>query len=183
MNTDTVTQSVYGEQIYKETKDSHTLSILVDNEPGVLAKVIGLFSGRGYNIESLTVAETDHDKSLSRITVVCRGTPMVVEQIKNQLGRIIPVHKVSDLTIQGPHVERELALVKVAGHKEQRIEAIRTAEIFRAGVVDSCTDSFTFEITGRAEKVDAFIDLMRPIGLLEVSRTGAAALSRGKELS
>ncbi len=182
MNTE-ATQSVYGEQIYKESKDSHTLSILVDNEPGVLAKVIGLFSGRGYNIESLTVAETDHDKNLSRITIVCTGTPMVVEQIKNQLGRIIPVHKVSDLTIKGPHVERELALVKVAGRNEDRIEAIRTAEIFRAGVVDSTTDSFTFEITGRSDKIDAFIKLMRPLGLVEISRTGVAALSRGKEKS
>lgn len=172
--------SVYGEQIYKEKKDSHTLSIIVNNEPGVLARVIGLFSGRGYNIESLTVAETDHDKSLSRITIVAPGTPMVVEQIKNQLGRLVPIHSVNDLSLEGPHVERELGLVKVEGINEQRIEALRIAEIFRANVVDSTIDSFVFEITGRYDKIDAFIDLMKPLGLSEVSRTGAAALARGK---
>ena len=171
--------SVYGDQIYREKDDSHTLSVIVDNEPGVLARVIGLFSGRGYNIESLTVAETDHDKSLSRITVVSSGTPMVIEQIKNQLGRMVPVHRVSDLTLEGPHVERELALVKVEGVNEHRIEALRIAEIFRADVVDSTINSFVFEITGKYDKIDAFIDLMKPLGLSEVSRTGAAALARG----
>jgi acetolactate synthase-1/3 small subunit len=164
---------------HAEQTERHTLAILVDNEAGVLARVIGLFSGRGYNIESLTVAEVDHLGHLSRITVVTTGTPSVIEQIKAQIGRIVPVHTVQDLTVDGPSVERELALFKVAGQGEKRIEALRLAEIFRANVVDSTLDSFVFEITGTPEKVDAFADLMRPLGLLEVARTGVAGLSRG----
>ncbi|MAY66180.1 MAG: acetolactate synthase small subunit [Rhodospirillaceae bacterium] len=159
----------------------HTIAVLVDNEPGVLARVIGLFSGRGYNIESLTVAETDHAKSLSRITVVTSGTPMIIEQIKAQLGRLVPVHKVADLTQDGPHVERELALVKVVGKGEKRVESLRIADIFRARAVDSSNNSFVFEIVGAASKIDAFIELMQPLGLSEVSRTGAAAISRGNK--
>ncbi len=174
------TQSVYGTGPEQSAIERHTLSIVVDNEPGVLARVIGLFSGRGYNIDSLTVAEINHKKHLSRITIVCSGTPMVIEQIKNQLGRLIPVRKVSDLTIEGPFVERELALIKVAGLNEKRIEALRVADIFRARVVDSTLESFVFELTGTAEKIDAFIALMVPLGLVDVSRTGAAAISRGK---
>jgi acetolactate synthase I/III small subunit len=162
-----------------EVIESHTLAILVDNEAGVLARVIGLFSGRGYNIESLTVAEVDHEGHLSRITVVTRGTPVIIEQIKAQLGRIIPVHEVHDLTVEGPSVERELALFKVAGKGDKRIEALRLAEIFRANVVDSTLESFVFEMTGTSEKIDAFADLMRPLGLVEMARTGVAALSRG----
>jgi acetolactate synthase-1/3 small subunit len=159
--------------------ESHTLAILVDNESGVLARVIGLFSGRGYNIESLTVAEVDHARHMSRITVVTTGTPGVIEQIKAQLARIVPVHEVHDLTVEGPSVQRELALVKVAGKGEARIEALRLAEIFRANVVDSTLQSFVFEMTGTSEKIDAFADLMRPLGLVEIARTGVAALSRG----
>lgn len=159
----------------------HTIAVLVDNEPGVLARVIGLFSGRGYNIESLTVAETDHVKGLSRITVVTSGTPMIIEQIKAQLGRLVPVHKVADLTLEGAHVERELALVKVVGKGEKRVESLRIADIFRARAVDSSNNSFVFEIVGAASKIDAFIDLMQPLGLAEVSRTGAAAISRGNK--
>ncbi len=173
-------KSVYGTGPEETPIASHTLAVLVDNEPGVLARVIGLFSGRGYNIESLTVAETDDAKNLSRITIVCSGTRMVIEQIKNQLGRLVPVHKVSDLTIEGPFVDRELALVKVAGKNDKRIEALRIAEIFRAGVVDSTLESFVFEITGSSSKINAFIDLMTPLGLVDVSRTGAAAIARGK---
>ncbi|MDP7142912.1 MAG: acetolactate synthase small subunit [Alphaproteobacteria bacterium] len=172
--------SVYGEAPEGKDIARHTLSVIVDNEPGVLARVIGLFSGRGYNIESLTVAEVDHDEHLSRITIVCTGTEMVVEQIKNQLGRLVPVRKVSDLTIEGPHLERELALVKVTGQNEKRIEALRVAEIFRVHVVDSTLESFVFEVTGTTGKIDAFIDLMRPLGLKDVSRTGVAAIKRGK---
>ena len=157
----------------------HTIAVLVDNEPGVLARVIGLFSGRGYNIESLTVAETDHAKKVSRITVVTSGTPMIIEQIKAQLGRLVPVHKVADLTMDGPHVERELALVKVVSKGEKRVEALRIADIFRARAVDSSNNSFVFEIVGAAGKIDAFIELMVPLGLKEVSRTGAVAISRG----
>ena len=162
-----------------QTIESHTLAVLVDNEAGVLARVIGLFSGRGYNIDSLTVAEVDHKGHRSRITVVTRGTPSVIEQIKAQLGRLVPVHDVHDLTVEGPSVERELALFKVAGTGEKRIEALRLAEIFRANVVDSTLESFVFEITGTPEKIDAFADLMRPLGLADVARTGVAALSRG----
>jgi len=162
-----------------EVIENHTLAILVDNEAGVLARVIGLFSGRGYNIESLTVAEVDHEGHLSRITIVTRGTPAVIEQIKAQLGRIVPVHEVHDLTVEGPSVERELALFKVTGQGDKRIEALRLAEIFRANVVDSTLESFVFEMTGTSEKIDAFADLMRPLGLIEMARTGVAALSRG----
>jgi len=166
---------------YEKGLERHTLAVVVDNEAGVLARVIGLFSGRGYNIESLTVAETDHDGHRSRITVVTIGTPEVIEQIKAQLGRIVPVHEVHDLTVEGASVERELALFKVAGTGNDRIEALRLAEIFRANVVDSTLASFVFEITGTSEKIDAFADLMRPLGLQEMARTGVAALSRGVE--
>ncbi|MTH64429.1 acetolactate synthase small subunit [Paracoccus shanxieyensis] len=159
--------------------ESHTLAILVENEPGVLARVIGLFSGRGYNIDSLTVAEVDHLGHRSRITIVTRGTPAVIEQIKAQLGRIVPVHEVHDLTVEGPNVGRELGLFKVGGKGDKRVEALRIAEIFRANVVDSTLESFVFEITGTPEKLDAFADLMRPLGLSDMARTGVAALARG----
>lgn len=157
----------------------HTIAVLVDNEPGVLARVIGLFSGRGYNIESLTVAETDGERGLSRITVVTTGTEMIIEQIKAQLARLVPVHGVRDLTQEGPFVERELALIKVAATGERRVESLRIADIFRARVIDATNESFVFEMTGSAEKLDAFVKLMAPLGLLEVSRTGAVAISRG----
>ena len=165
---------------FSDVTERHTLAVVVDNEPGVLARVIGLFSGRGYNIESLTVAEVDHTGHQSRITIVTTGKPQVIEQIKAQLGRIVPVHDVHDLTVEGPSVERELGLFKVAGEGDKRVEAMRLAEIFRANVVDTTLDSFVFEITGAPEKIDAFADLMRPLGLQEVARTGVAALSRGK---
>ncbi len=161
--------------------ETHTLAVIVDNEAGVLARVIGLFSGRGYNIESLTVAETDHEGHLSRITVVTTGTPLVIEQIKAQLGRLVPVHEVHDLTVEGPSVERELAMIKVTGSGDKRVEAMRLADIFRANVVDSTLESFVFEITGTSEKVDAFIDLMRPLGLSDIARTGVAAMARGQK--
>lgn len=175
-------KSVYGPGPKEAAAESHTLAILVNNEPGVLARVIGLFSGRGYNIESLTVAETDHAAHLSRITIVCKGTPQVIEQIKSQLGRLVPVLKVSDLTIEAPFVSRELALVKVVCKGEKRIEALRIADIFRARAVDSTLESFVFELTGAADKINAFIELMRPLGLADVSRTGVAAISRGKDV-
>lgn len=164
---------------FSDVIERHTLAVLVENEPGVLARVIGLFSGRGYNIDSLTVAEVDHTGHLSRITIVTSGTPQVIEQIKAQLGRIVSVHDVHDLTVEGASVERELAMFKVAGKGEHRVEALRLADIFRANVVDSTLESFVFEITGAPEKIDAFADLMRPLGLTEVARTGVAALSRG----
>lgn len=164
---------------FSDVEERHTLAVLVENEPGVLARVIGLFSGRGYNIDSLTVAEVDHTGHLSRITIVTTGTPQVIEQIKAQLGRIVPVYKVNDLTVEGPSVERELAMFKVAGSGDKRVEALRLADIFRANVVDSTLNSFVFEITGAPEKIDAFADLMRPLGLVDVARTGVAALSRG----
>ena len=165
----------------KEKIERHTLSVLVDNEPGVLARVIGLFSGRGYNIESLTVSETEHEKHLSRITIVTRGTPMVVEQIKHQLERLVPVHRVVDLTVSGPAIERELAMVKVRGTGDERVEALRLADAFRARVIDASSESFVFEITGKSDKIDQFVDLMIPLGLVEVSRTGIVAISRGPE--
>ena len=158
---------------------SRTLSVLVDNEPGVLARVIGLFSGRGYNIDSLTVTETEHEKHLSRITIVTRGTPDVIEQIKHQLGRLVPVHRVRDLTLESDSLERELALIKVTGKGEKRIEALRLAEIFRASVIDASIEHFVFEITGRTSKIEQFIQIMTELGLVEVSRTGIAAIGRG----
>ena len=159
--------------------ESHTLSVVVDNEPGVLARVIGLFSGRGYNIDSLTVSETEHAKHLSRITVVTTGTPMVLAQIKNQLARLVPVHSVTDLTLGGRPLERELALVKVAGKGEKRVEALRLADVYKADVVDATTEHFVFQITGGSAKVGEFISILGPLGLIEVCRTGVAALSRG----
>jgi len=161
--------------------ETHTLSVLVDNEPGVLARVIGLFSGRGYNIESLTVSETEHRQHLSLITIVTTGTPMVIEQIKNQLDRLVPVHHVVDMTTVGNAIERELAMVKVKGKGENRVEALRLADAFRARVIDATTESFVFEITGASEKIEQFISLMLPLGLVEVARTGIAAIMRGPE--
>ena len=157
----------------------HTIAVMVDNEAGVLARVIGLFSGRGYNIESLVVAEVDTEERLSRITLVTYGTPMVIDQIKAQLERLVPVHKVMDLTVEGPSVERELALIKVRGVGDKRVESLRIADIFRASVVDSTAESFVFEMTGSTDKLDAFIELMKPLGLVDVSRTGVVAISRG----
>ena len=173
--------SAYFMEEQKAPNESHTLSVLVQNEPGVLARVIGLFSGRGYNIESLTVSETESQKHLSRITIVTTGTPMVIEQIKHQLDRMVPVYRVVDMTLTGHSVERELGMLKVRGTGEHRIEALRLAEAFRARVIDATTESFVFEITGNSSKINQFIDLMRPLGLVEVSRTGVAAIGRGAE--
>ncbi|GHA15661.1 acetolactate synthase small subunit [Devosia pacifica] len=169
--------------ITKETDapERHTLSVLVDNEPGLLARVVGLFSARGFNIESLTVSETEHDKGLSRITVVVVATPKVLVQIKLQLERLVPVHKVHDLTAEGASLERELALIKVGGSGEHRAETLRLADAFRANIVDATTESFVFEVTGKPSKIDSFISLMVPLGLIEVVRTGVAAISRGPE--
>jgi len=164
-----------------QTVEQHTLSVLVDNEPGVLARVIGLFSGRGYNIDSLTVSETEHENHLSRITIVTTGTPMVIQQIRNQLERLVPVHRVIDLTAGGRPIERELALVKVAGKGEHRVEALRLADAFRAQVIDATTEHFVFEITGRISKIQQFIAILQPLGLVEVARTGVAAIQRGPE--
>jgi acetolactate synthase I/III small subunit len=163
------------------TASSHTISVLVDNEPGILARVVGLFTGRGYNIESLTVAETNAAEKLSRITIVTAGTPMVIEQIKAQLDRLVPVHKVHDLTMEGPHIERELALIKVKSIGEKRVEALRLADVFRAKVIDAKNDSFVFEVTGNTDKVDTFIELMGNLGLVDVGRTGIVAMTRGGE--
>ena len=164
---------------FSDVQEQHTIAVLVENEPGVLARVIGLFSGRGYNIDSLTVAEVDHTGRLSRVTIVTTGTPQVIEQIKAQLGRIVSVRDVHDLTVEGSSVERELAIIKVIGEGDKRVEALRLADIFRANVVDSTLNSFIFEITGAPDKIDAFADLMRPLGLAEIARTGVAALLRG----
>jgi acetolactate synthase-1/3 small subunit len=166
-------------RLQNEPIKRHVMAVLVDNEAGVLARVIGLFSGRGYNIDSLTVAEVDTLGHTSRITIVTSGPAMIIEQIKAQLERLVPVHKVVDLTSQGPHVEREMALVKVASTGDKRVEALRLAEAFRARVVDTTLESFVFELTGSPEKLDAFADLMRPLGLVDVCRTGVIALARG----
>ena len=173
--------SAYFLEDNKDPIEKHTLSIVVDNEPGVLARVIGLFSGRGYNIESLTVSETEHEAHVSRITIVTSGTAEVLVQIKAQLERMVPVHSVADLTVIGEAIERELALIKVAGEGEHRMEALRLADAFRARVVDVTQNSFVFEITGKSRKVEQFISLMQPIGLTEVVRTGVTAISRGPE--
>ena len=161
------------------TMRSATISVLVENEAGVLARVVGLFSGRCYNIESLTVAPVEDGRNRSRINIVTSGTAMVIEQIKAQLDRLVPVHRVADLTQQGPHLAREMALIKVVGRGNDRAEALRLADAFRARVVDATVESFVFEMTGSSDKLDAFVELMRPLGLAEVSRTGVAALARG----
>ncbi len=166
--------------IPQEKVERHTLAVVVDNEPGILARIAGLFTARGYNIESLTVSEISEDKAISRITIVTSASPPVLEQIVAQLDRLVPVHKVTDLTAAGAHVERELALIKVAGTGDHRIEALRLADVYRARVVDATTSSFVFEVTGGREKIDKFIELMREVGLIEVARTGIVAISRGK---
>ena len=159
--------------------ERHTIACIVDNEFGVLARVVGLFSGRGYNIESLTVAVVDVEREISRITLVASGTPMIIEQIKAQLGRLVPVHKVIDLTDEGPHVERELALVRVEATGEERAEIRRIADVFGARAVDSTNEFFVFEITDTTDKLDAFINLMQPLGLIEVARTGVVGIGNG----
>ena len=164
-----------------EPAERHTLSMLVDNEPGVLARIVGLFSGRGYNIDSLTVSEVSHKSHLSRITIVTTGAPGIIEQIKSQLDRLVPVHRVVDLTVTGRAVERELALIKVRGKGEIRQEALLIADSFRARTVDTTLESFVFEITGKPEKIDQFVSLLEPLGLVEVSRTGVAAIGRGPD--
>lgn len=171
--------SAYFMEDRHERVERHTLSVVVDNEPGVLARVIGLFSGRGYNIDSLTVSETEHARHLSRITVVTTGTSMVLAQIRSQLERMVPVHSVTDLTAEGQPIERELALVKVAGKGDVRVEALRLADAFKATVVDATVEHFIFEVTGRTTKIEQFIAIMAPLGLVEVCRTGIAALNRG----
>jgi len=165
--------------IVEQTMRSATISVLVENESGVLARVIGLFSGRGYNIDSLTVAPVEDDRRKSRITIVTTGTELVIQQIKAQLDRLVPVYRVSDLSAEGPHIARELALIKVIGTGDKRLETLRLADAFRARVIDATTESFVFELTGATDKLDAFLDLMRPLGLAEVSRTGVAAIARG----
>jgi acetolactate synthase I/III small subunit len=175
------TQSHYPDPVVDQAVVQRTLSVLVDNEPGVLSRIAGLFSGRGYNIDSLTVTETEHAKHLSRFTIVTKGTSAVIEQIKHQLERMVPVHRVIDLTIEGESLERELALIKVAGKGQNRIEALRLAEIFRAEVIDASIEHFVFQLTGRSVDIERFIGIMTELGLVEVSRTGIAAISRGPQ--
>jgi acetolactate synthase I/III small subunit len=177
----TTTTSHYPASTKTEQVETRTLCVLVDNEPGVLARVIGLFAGRGYNIDSLTVSETEHEKHLSRITIVTRGTPMVLEQIKNQLDRLVPVHRVVDLTTGSPAISRELAMVKVRGTGNARAQAKQLAESFQARVIDDTAESLVFEVTGETEQIESFIGKMLPLGLVEVSRTGVVAIARGAE--
>ncbi|MEE4200142.1 acetolactate synthase small subunit [Erythrobacter sp.] len=166
-------------KIQSAQTERHVLAVTVDNEPGILAKITGLFTARGYNIDSLTVADISDDHAVSRITVVTNGPPQVIDQIEAQLERLVPVHKVIDLTAAGPHVERELALIKVAGRGEPRVEALRIAELFRAKVIDTTTESFVFELTGPPDKIDSFIALMRELGLVSVGRSGVVGMMRG----
>jgi len=168
-------------KIKHEAEERHVLTVLVDNESGILAKIAGLFTSRGYNIDSLTVADITDNHSVSRITIVTNGPPAQIDQIEAQLERLVPVHKVVDLTQVGPHVERELALVKVVGTGEKRVEALRLADIFRARPVDTTTESFIFEITGPPDKIDTFVSLMRELGLVEVGRTGIVGMIRGAQ--
>ena len=182
MNAPVIPPSPYSSALGKAaSSERHTLSVLVDNEPGVLARVVGLFSGRGYNIESLTVAEVAHGEHLSRITIVTSGPPEAIEQISHQLERIVPIHKVTDLTVRGRSIERELAMIKVRGKGDHRTEAMRLAEAFKAKIIDATIESFVFELTGAPAKIDDFVELMRPLGLVEMSRTGVAAITRGAE--
>ena len=173
--------SVYQNNEVKEEETSRTLSLIVDNQPGTLARVIGLFSGRGYNIESLNVTEVDQKRNLSRISLVTSGTSMTIEQIKSQLLRIVPVRIVRDLTLEGPFIKSELALVKLVVEGANRVEALRIAGTFRARTLDVTLSSFIFELTGKPTKLDAFIDLMRSLGDTEISRTGVSAISRGNK--
>ncbi|WP_370188477.1 acetolactate synthase small subunit [Qipengyuania sp.] len=166
-------------KIAQQASERHVLNVIVDNEPGILAKITGMFTARGYNIDSLTVADISEDHAISRITIVTKGPEPVIDQIRAQLERLVPVHKVIDLTEEGAHVERELALVKVAGKGDNRVEALRIAELFRANVVDTTTQSFVFELTGAPEKIDSFIALMRELGLVEVGRSGIVGMMRG----
>lgn len=166
-------------KIAQQAAERHVLNVIVDNEAGILAKIAGLFTARGYNIDSLTVADISEDHAISRITIVTRGPEPVIDQIRAQLERLVPVHKVIDLTEEGAHVERELALVKVAGKGDNRVEALRIAELFRANVVDTTTQSFVFELTGSPDKIDSFIALMRELGLVEVGRSGIVGMMRG----
>lgn len=168
-------------KIKHEASERHVLTVTVDNEAGILAKIAGLFTARGYNIDSLTVADITDTHNVSRITIVTHGPPAVIDQIHAQLDRLVPVHKVVDLTEAGPYVERELALIKVAGHGEARVEALRLADVFRAKVVDTTTHSFIFELTGTPDKIDTFIGLMRELGLVEVGRTGIVGMTRGAQ--
>ncbi len=168
-------------KIQSAASERHVLTVTVDNEPGILAKITGLFTARGYNIDSLTVADITEDHAVSRITIVTNGPPEVIDQIEAQLERLVPVHKVTDLTTAGPHVERELALIKVAGKGDARVEALRIAELFRANVVDTTTSSFVFELTGTPEKIDSFITLMHELGLVSVGRSGVVGMIRGPE--
>ncbi len=168
-------------KIQHRESERHVLTVVVDNEPGILAKITGLFTARGYNIDSLTVADISEDHAISRITIVTGGPPQVIDQIMAQLERLVPVYRVTDLTDEGPHVERELALVKVKGTGEHRVEALRIAEVFRASVVDTTTESFVFELTGASDKIDNFVALMRGLGLVEVGRSGVVGMMRGSE--
>lgn len=180
--TDAQPASVYDLAHADQPESRATFAVLVDNEPGVLHRVVGLFAARGYNIDSLTVAETDEKAHTSRITIVTRGTPQVLAQIEAQLQKMVSTRHVQDVTRDPNGIERELALVKVRGSGAERVEALRVSDIFRAKVIDTTHESFVFELTGASSKIDKFVELMRPLGLVEVSRTGVLSLQRGVEV-
>ncbi|HEX3016088.1 MAG TPA: acetolactate synthase small subunit [Desulfobacteria bacterium] len=154
----------------------HTLSVLVDNHPGVLTRVSGLFSRRGYNIESLTVCETENPE-ISRMTIMVKGDDYVIEQVTKQLHKLVVVHKINDITEEAS-VERELALIKVKVRQENRVEILQTSDVFRARVVDMGRNSLTIEATGDREKIDALVKTLRPYGIVELARTGVVAIVR-----
>jgi acetolactate synthase-1/3 small subunit len=179
--TDPQPASVYDLAHAEQAEQLATYAVLVDNEPGVLHRLVGLFAARGYNIESLTVAETDRRAHTSRVTIVTRGTPQVLSQIEAQLQKMVSTRHVQDVTRDPNGLERELALVKVRGTGAERVEALRVSDIFRARVIDTTAESFVFEVTGAPSKIDSFVELMRPLGLIEVSRTGVLSIQRGVE--
>lgn len=163
-------------------EERHIIGILVDNEFGVLSRVIGLFSSRGYNINSLTVSEVDVERNLSRITIATTGTPAVITQILALLDRLVPVHEVRDLTMDSPHIERTLGLVKVITQtSEARSEAQKIADRFGARTIDSTTESFIFELSDTSDNLNHFIDVLTPYGVKEICRTGITAIARGKD--
>ncbi|HRY29238.1 MAG TPA: acetolactate synthase small subunit [Elusimicrobiota bacterium] len=161
-------------------KDRHTLSCLVENKAGVLARVSGLFSARGYNIDSLAVGETEIP-DVSRMTIVVKGDEKILEQVLKQLDKLVDVIKVSDYRAT-PHIERDLALIKVKANKSNRSELMQICDIFRTKIIDVAADAVVIEATGDEEKIQAFLEMLEPFGVMEMSRTGIVAIARGKNV-
>ena len=176
-------KSAYSVSTKKEKTDTHIFVVWVDNEAGVLARDVGLFSGRGYNIESLAVAEVDKKKHVSRITIVTKGTPEVIKQIKLQLGKLVPVHKVADFSRNDPKILfKELALLKVAGTSKKLDKAKKLCKKYNCVILDKTKKSFVIQVTALRREIDKLIVTLKPLGLISVSRTGAVAMTKGKEI-